>query len=153
MQTIGIISDTHGLLRREVFQIFSDCEHILHAGDIGKDEVIAELNTIAPVTAIRGNVDLQAWARKYPETLSVDLAGRTFYLIHNLSELQINPTDENIDVVVSGHSHKPLIEEHNGVLHLNPGSAGPRRFSLPIAVALLHVDENNLQTEIVEISY
>ncbi len=149
---IGIISDTHGLIRPEVHQHLNGCEHILHAGDIGKDNVIQELNTIAPVTAIRGNVDIQAWARQYPEILKTSLAGKQFYLIHNLKELSINPTMDNIDVIISGHSHQPLIETKDDVLFINPGSAGPRRFTLPVSLGILEIEDNKMNAKIITLA-
>lgn len=142
---IGIISDTHGLLRPEACARLAGVDHILHAGDIGREEVIAGLRRIAPVTAIRGNVDTGPWARRYPDTTRLNLGGKAFYLLHNLHELDLNPAAAGIDVVVSGHSHRPKIETVGGVLTLNPGSAGPRRFTLPIAVALLELDGDDLR--------
>ena len=136
---IGIISDTHGLLRPEVAARFAGVHHIIHAGDIGRPEVISELRKIAPVTAIKGNIDRAAWAAAYPHTARVTLAGRSIYVLHNLAELDLDPAAAGIDVVVSGHSHRPKIETVGGVVYLNPGSAGPRRFSLPIALATLEL--------------
>lgn len=142
---IGIISDTHGLLRPEACARLAGVDHILHAGDIGREEVIAGLRGIAPVTAIRGNVDTGPWARRYPDTARLHLGGKSFYLLHNLQELDLDPAAAGIDVVVSGHSHRPKIETVGGVLTLNPGSAGPRRFTLPIAVALLELEGEDLR--------
>jgi len=148
---IGIISDTHGLLRPEVIEYLSDSDLILHAGDIGSAHVITELQEIAPVTAIRGNIDYGSWTDSFPETQTIEIEGRHFHLIHNLNELDINPVKAGYDVVISGHSHKPKIEETNGVLYLNPGSAGPRRFTLPITLAKLFIDGNDLTNELYEI--
>lgn len=134
---IGIISDTHGLLRREAVERLAGVDHIVHAGDIGRPDVMAELRRIAPVTAVRGNIDRDEWAAGYPQTELVKLGGRFFYVLHNLAELDFDPIAAGIDVVVSGHSHQPRIETVDGVVYLNPGSAGPRRFSLPIALATL----------------
>ena len=134
---IGIISDTHGLLRPEAVERLAGVQHIIHAGDIGRPDVISELRKIAPVTAVRGNIDRDGWAAGYPQTELVKLGGRFFYVLHNLAELDLDPTAAGIDVVVSGHSHQPRIETVDGVVYLNPGSAGPRRFSLPIALATL----------------
>jgi putative phosphoesterase len=134
---IGIISDTHGLLRPEAVERLAGVDHIIHAGDIGRPDVISDLRRIAPVTAVRGNVDSGEWAASYPRTERVTLGGRSFYVLHNLAELDLDPTAAGIDVVVSGHSHQPRIETVDGVVYLNPGSAGPRRFSLPIALATL----------------
>lgn len=134
---IGIISDTHGLLRPEAVERLAGVDHIVHAGDIGRPDVMAELRRIAPVTAVRGNIDRDEWAAGYPQTELVKLGGRFFYVLHNLAELDFDPIAAGIDVVVSGHSHQPRIETVDGVVYLNPGSAGPRRFSLPIALATL----------------
>ena len=136
---IGIISDTHGLVRPEALRSLGGVHHIIHAGDIGHPEVISELSKIAPITAIRGNIDRGGWASGYPHTALVKLSGRSIYVLHNLKELDFDPAVAGIDVVVSGHSHRPKIETVNGVLYLNPGSAGPRRFSLPIALAMLEL--------------
>ena len=142
---IGIISDTHGLLRPEAAERLAGVDHILHAGDIGRAEVIEGLRRIAPVTAIRGNVDQGDWAALYPETARVTLGGRSIYLLHDRKALEIDPVAAGIDVVVSGHSHRPKVETVDGVLYLNPGSAGPRRFSLPIALATLELTGDGLQ--------
>lgn len=136
---IGVISDTHGLLRPEVAAHFRGVEHIIHAGDIGSPQVIAGLAAIAPVTAIRGNVDTDGWATAYPAETPITLAGRNFFILHNRQELGIDPAANGIDIVVSGHSHKPGSEMIGGVLYLNPGSAGPRRFSLPVTVAIVDI--------------
>jgi uncharacterized protein len=133
---IGIISDTHGLLRPEAERALTGVNHIIHAGDIGRPEIVEALRRIAPVTAIRGNVDSGEWAREYPDTKLVRLAGRSIYVLHDLKTLQAD-LGAGIDVIVSGHSHVPKIETVGGVLYLNPGSAGPRRFKLPITLATL----------------
>jgi putative phosphoesterase len=138
---IGIISDTHGLLRPEAVERLAGVDHIIHAGDIGAPEVIEGLLRIAPVTAIRGNVDRGAWAAGYPQTELVKLGGRFIHVIHDVRQLDLDPVAAGIDVVVSGHSHRPKIETVDGVLYLNPGSAGPRRFSLPIALATLELTD------------
>jgi putative phosphoesterase len=132
-----VISDTHGLLRLEAEQRLAGVDHIIHAGDIGRLEIINRLRTIAPVTAIRGNVDKAPWAKLFPDAETVELGGRAIHIVHDLHDLQLDPASRGIDVVVSGHSHKPLIETRSGVLYLNPGSAGPRRFNLPITLATL----------------
>jgi uncharacterized protein len=137
--TIGVISDTHGLLRPEIAQRLAGVEHIIHAGDIGRPEVIDGLRLIAPVTAIKGNVDTGDWAALYPDTQLVRLGGRCIYVLHDLKELSLDPVSSGIDIVVSGHSHRQRIETLKGVLYLNPGSAGPRRFNLPITLATLEV--------------
>jgi putative phosphoesterase len=145
---IGIISDTHGLLRPEARERLAGVDHIIHAGDIGGPEVIAGLRELAPTTAIRGNVDRGQWANDHPHTDWLTLGGRTIYVLHNLNELDLDPAAAGIDVVVSGHSHQPKIETVDGVLYLNPGSAGPRRFNLPIALAILELTGDALQPRI-----
>jgi putative phosphoesterase len=134
---IGIISDTHGLLRPEVEAPLAGVALILHAGDIGSANVIAGLQRIAPVMAIRGNVDTGHWAEIYPETRMITLGGRCIHVLHDIKTLKLDPVSSGVDVIVCGHSHRPRIETIGGVFHLNPGSAGPRRFSLPITVATL----------------
>jgi putative phosphoesterase len=148
---IGIISDTHGLLRPEACERLAGVDHIIHAGDIGRPEVIAGLRELAPTTAIRGNVDKGQWADDHPHTEWLTLGGRTLYVLHNLDELDLDPAAAGIDVVVSGHSHRPKIETIDGVLYLNPGSAGPRRFTLPIALAILELDGDALRPRIHQI--
>jgi hypothetical protein len=149
---IGIISDTHGLLRPEARERLAGVDHIIHAGDIGAPEVIAGLREIAPTTAIRGNIDRGQWADDYPHTEWLTLGGRIFYVLHNLNDLDLDPAAAGIDVVVSGHSHQPKIETIDGVLYLNPGSAGPRRFTLPIAVATLELGGDGLRPRIHHLS-
>jgi putative phosphoesterase len=134
---IGVISDTHGLLRPQVGQRLAGVAHIVHAGDIGSPNVIAGLQRIAPVIAIRGNVDTGHWAEQYPETQTVTLGSCGIHVLHDIQTLQLDPAPSGIDVVVCGHSHRPRIETVRGVLYLNPGSAGPRRFKLPVTVATL----------------
>ena len=148
---IGIISDTHGLLRPEAVERLAGVQHIIHAGDIGRPDVISDLRRIAPVTAVRGNVDRDAWAAGYPRTELVKLGGRFFYVLHNLAELDLDPIAAGIDVVVSGHSHQPKIETVDGVVYLNPGSAGPRRFSLPIALATLDLSGDAIRPCILDL--
>jgi len=140
-----MISDTHGLLRPEAAARLAGVDHIVHAGDIGRPEIVDQLAGIAPVTAIRGNVDTGGWAAAYPETRTVSLGGRRLYLLHDRNDLRIDPVAEGIDAVISGHSHRPLIETVAGVLYLNPGSAGPRRFSLPVTLATLEIAGGRLQ--------
>ena len=141
---IGVISDTHGLLRPEAEQHLAGVAHIVHAGDIGRPDVIARLRQIAPVTAIRGNVDTDNWAEDYPDTETVRLGGRVIHILHDIHDLKLDPSSSGIDVVISGHSHRPRIETVQSVLYLNPGSAGPRRFTLPITLATLELNENGL---------
>lgn len=140
---IGVVSDTHGLLRPEAVARLAGVDRILHAGDIGRPEVIEGLRAVAPVDAIRGNVDTAAWAAVYPETLSIALGGRRIHLVHALEWLRIDPAAA--DVVVSGHSHKPSVETRDGVLFLNPGSIGPRRFRLPVTLAVLELGEGRME--------
>lgn len=142
---IGIISDTHGLLRPEAERRLEGVDHIIHGGDIGDPDIIAILRRIAPVTVIRGNVDTGDWAKQYPETERIQLAGRSIFVVHDLKTLRIDPAARGIDVVVSGHSHIPKIDTVGGVLYLNPGSAGRRRFSLPITLATLDVTADGLR--------
>jgi uncharacterized protein len=139
---IGVISDTHGLLRPEAELKLAGVDHIIHAGDIGRPEVIDRLRRIAPVIAIRGNVDKGPWADNYPYSETVRLAGLSIYILHDIHDLQLDPVPCRIDVMISGHSHRPLIETRSGVLYLNPGSAGPRRFNLPITLAILDLTED-----------
>ena len=136
---VGVISDTHGLLRPEVKDVFRDVGMILHGGDIGSIEVLNELREIAPVLAVRGNNDMGDWARSIPEVQTPCLGDVRIYVLHNVKELDLSPAAA-FDVIISGHSHKPLIDKRDGVLFLNPGSAGPRRFKLPITVALLTIE-------------
>jgi uncharacterized protein len=138
---IGVISDTHGLLRPEALAALRDVEHILHAGDVGDIAILDALRKIAPVTAIRGNVDVAEACAELPATDVVELAGQLFYLVHSLNDLDINPKAAGVAMVVSGHSHKAKIEAKDGVIYFNPGSAGPRRFSLPVTVGFVTVEE------------
>ena len=142
---IGIISDTHGLLRPEAEKHLAGVDHIIHGGDIGLPDVLTALRRIAPVTAIRGNVDTGDWAREYADTELVRLGGRSIYVVHDLKKLHIDPVANAIDIIVSGHSHRAAIEKVKGVLYLNPGSAGPRRFKLPITLATLDIGPSGLR--------
>jgi putative phosphoesterase len=148
---IGVISDTHGLLRPEAEQRLSGVAHIIHAGDIGRPEIIARLRRIAPVIAIRGNVDTADWAAHYPATRTVKLGGRSIHVLHDFNELKLDPSSCGIDVVISGHSHRPRIEEVDGMLYLNPGSAGPRRFRLPVTLAMLEMTRGGVRAVIHEL--
>jgi len=148
---VGVISDTHGLLRPEALTALAGVEHILHAGDVGDPRILDTLREIAPVTAIRGNVDCWGECAELPATDVVELDGRLFYLVHSVKDLDINPVVAEVAVVVSGHSHQPSLEARDGVMFLNPGSAGPRRFNLPVTVALVTVDEDGIQARIVEL--
>ena len=149
---IGIISDTHGLMRPEAERRLAGVNHIIHGGDIGSPEIITALQQIAPVTAIRGNVDRAEWAASYADTTLVRLAGRTFYVLHDLKTLQVSPAALGIDMVVSGHSHVPKLKTVDGVLYLNPGSAGHRRFKLPITIATVDITPDGLQAAIHDLS-
>jgi hypothetical protein len=145
---IGVISDTHGLLRPEALAALAGVEHILHAGDVGQIEILAALRAIAPVTAIRGNIDAHGPCAELPETEMVQLGGRTFYLVHALEDLDISPRAAGVDAVIYGHSHRPSVEQRGDVLYLNPGSAGPRRFQLPVTLALVTLNDTTLEARI-----
>ena len=147
---IGIISDTHGLLRPEALAALPGSDHILHAGDIGAPEIIPALEKIAPVTAIRGNIDVRlSWAARFPSTEVVELSSCHFYILHNLNELDLDPKAANFAAVIYGHSHKPEFYFKDPVLYFNPGSAGPRRFSLPISVGRITIRNGRLIPEII----
>ena len=146
---IGLISDTHGLLREEAVRALSGSELILHAGDVGKPEILDALRAVAPVIAIRGNVDVEEWARELPETGIVETEAATIYMIHDVNQLDLKPEAAGIQIVLSGHSHTPSDTERNGVRFINPGSAGPRRFSLPISLARLDLSVKPWRVEFV----
>ena len=148
---IGVISDTHGLLRREAIAALHKSQHIIHAGDVGAPEILDELARIAPLTPIRGNVDKGAWAGKLPETAVVELGGVSIYILHDLGQLDLKPEAAGFQVVISGHSHVPRQEMREGVLYFNPGSAGPRRFKLPVTVGSLVIERKKVRAEIVTI--
>jgi len=148
---VGIISDTHGLLRLEATRALAGVDLIVHAGDVGKAEVLARLKEIAPVFAVRGNVDTEEWARELPETAAVDAGPACFYVLHNLQELDLVPEASGFRAVISGHTHKAEQSEKNGVLYLNPGSAGPRRFRLPVTLALVEVGAETWKVQIIEL--
>ena len=179
MKRIGLISDTHGLLRPEAVSFLAGCDHIIHAGDIGSTKILGQLAAIAPITAVRGNNDRDAWANEVPETALLAFendehaathvqrmpprrAHRSepakpstvvrIYTIHDIAQLDIDPVESGVHVVVSGHSHKPGVREHDGVLYVNPGSAGPRRFKLPVAVAELSIAGNAMRPRIVTLT-
>jgi putative phosphoesterase len=149
MLAIGVISDTHGLLRPEALAALRGSQQIIHAGDIGEAKILDQLSAIAPVTAIRGNVDKQAWARKLPETQVLEVAGISIYILHDLAQLDLKPEAAGFRVVVSGHSHAPKHEVRNGLLYFNPGSAGARRFRLPVTVGRLVIDGEEVRAEII----
>lgn len=146
---IGVISDTHGLLRPEALQALRGSDHIIHAGDIGDPEILARLRAIAAVTAVRGNIDRGAWARTLPKTEVFEIAGISIYVLHILGELDLKPDAAGFSAVIYGHSHVPKSEARNGVLYFNPGSAGPRRFDLPVTVGRLTVKRGKLFGEII----
>jgi len=148
---VGVISDTHGLLRPEAVAALRGVEHILHAGDIGNADILETLRAVAPITAIRGNVDTHGPCAELPATEAVELGGALFYLVHSVHDLDLNPVVAEVSAVVSGHSHQPGMTTQNGVLYLNPGSAGPRRFKLPVTVALVNVEDGVLTPSIVSL--
>lgn len=150
-RVVGVISDTHGLVRPEAVAELRGSQLIVHAGDIGRPEVLEELRKLAPVIAVRGNSDRGPWAETLPETEVIEAGGLYLYVLHDVNELDLDPAAAEFRAVISGHSHHPRVEERNGVMFLNPGSAGPRRFSLPVTLARLHIREGNLDAEIVEL--
>ena len=145
---IGVISDTHGLLRPEALTALDGSDYIIHAGDIGDPMILNKLAEIGPLTAIRGNVDREAWARKMPATNVLEVGGISIYVLHNLQDLDLNPEVAGFAVVISGHSHVPKQEERNGVLYFNPGSAGPRRFRLPVSVGRLRIEAGKVDAKL-----
>jgi len=148
---VGLISDTHGLLREEALLALRGSELIVHAGDVGKPEILEKLNELAPVVAVRGNVDKGAWALGLPETAVAVGWGANIYVLHDVTSLDLDPRARGFHVVVSGHSHQPGQSERQGVLYINPGSAGPRRFHLPITVARLDLGERPWAVEFVDL--
>ena len=149
--TIGVISDTHGLLRPEAIEAMRGSDQIVHAGDIGDPAIIPELERIAPVTLVRGNIDTAAWCRKLPATNVLEVGGLNLYVLHNVQELDLNPSVAGFAAVIFGHSHQPAIEWRKDVLLFNPGSAGPRRFRLPISVGRLKVKNGKIEPELIEL--
>ena len=147
-ETIGVISDTHGLLRPEAIAALEGCDQIIHAGDIGSADILAQLRRIAPVVAVRGNVDNGRWAKALPHSAVVELDGHTIYVIHILGDLDLKAA-RGVGAVVFGHSHQPSIEERDGILFLNPGSAGPRRFKSPVSVARMSVVDGRLTAQLI----
>jgi putative phosphoesterase len=142
---IGVISDTHGLLRPEAMDALRGSDHILHAGDVGAPGILEQLAAIAPVTAVRGNVDKDAWAKRLPKTEALEVGGISIYILHDLAELDLKPKAAGFSAVISGHSHVPKQEMRDGVLYFNPGSAGPRRFKLPVSVGKLIVQDGGVR--------
>ena len=151
MMRVGLISDTHGLLRPEAIAALRGSDFIVHAGDIGNAAVLDELKALCPLTVVRGNNDNEPWARGIAETEVLKVRDASIYVIHNIAELAVDPAAAGFQVVVSGHSHKPAIDERGGVLYVNPGSAGPRRFKLPIAVAQLQVVNGSVKAKLIEL--
>jgi uncharacterized protein len=145
---IGVISDTHGLLRPEALAALRGSNCIIHAGDVGSPEILDRLSAIAPITAVRGNIDKTAWARKLPGTEVLELAGVSIYIVHDLAKLDLKPKAAGFAVVVSGHTHVPKQETRDGVLYFNPGSAGPRRFKLPVGIGKLIVENGSVRGEL-----
>ena len=150
-KTIGLISDTHGLLRPQALAALAGSDLIIHAGDVGNPEILQALKAIAPVFAVRGNVDTEPWALALPETEVVDTGAAAIYVLHDVHALDLDPAAAGFQMVVSGHSHKPGRTERGGVLFVNPGSAGPRRFDLPVTVALLHPDRAPWEIEFIDL--
>ena len=148
---IGVISDTHGMLRPEAVEALQGSQHIIHAGDVGDPTILDRLAEIAPVTAVRGNVDYGAWAKKLPETNVVEVEGVSIYVLHILDRLDLKPQAAGFTAVIYGHSHVPKQEITNGVLYFNPGSAGPKRFSLPISVGRLTIADGRLKAEVIDL--
>ena len=150
---IGLIADTHGLLRPEALAALAGCEQIVHAGDIGKPEILDALRRLAPLTAVRGNNDRGDWAEALPHSVELELDGVRLFVVHEAADLPAGlAAERGVRVAICGHSHKPLIEERDGVLLVNPGSAGPRRFRLPVTVGVLHVEGDRLRAERVDLT-
>jgi hypothetical protein len=149
--TIGVISDTHGLLRPEAVEALAGVDHILHAGDVGDPRILDRLRAIAPLTAIRGNVDVSGVCGGLPATEAVELGGLLFYLVHSLQDLDIDPVAAGVAVVVTGHSHRADMQVRHGVLYLNPGSAGPRRFELSVTLARVVIADGTMRTRIIKL--
>jgi uncharacterized protein len=148
---IGVISDTHGQLRPQAVDALAGVEQIIHAGDVGVAGILDELRQIAPVVAVRGNVDRGMWAASLPKTEVVQVEDALLYVLHDIAELDLDPAAAGFKVVIFGHSHRPLAEERRGLLYLNPGSAGPRRFHLPVTLAKLTIDRTGVSAEIIQL--
>lgn len=146
---VGVVSDTHGLIRPEVCELFRDADFIIHAGDINEPAALRKLRSIAPVIAVRGNMDDYSWAQKLPEREIVEIGSTIIYIIHDIKRLDIDPSAAGVKVLVSGHSHCPSIHTKNGVLYLNPGSAGPKRFLNPVSLAFLDIKKNSAAARVV----
>jgi putative phosphoesterase len=152
MRLVGVISDTHGLLRPHAVAALRGCDPIIHAGDVGRPDLLVELARVAPVIAVRGNVDGGAWARRLPDSKTVQVEGFKLYVLHNLDDLDVDLQTAGFDAVIFGHSHQPRNARIDNVLHFNPGSAGPRRFKLPVTVGRLTLAGRELHGEIIELS-
>lgn len=152
MIRLGVISDTHGLIRPQALDALRGCQALLHAGDIGSREVLDALQALAPVTCVRGNNDLDDWASRIPESITIEIESVRIHLLHDLKELVLDPAAQRLGVIVAGHSHRPAMQTRGGVLYFNPGSAGPRRFKLPVAVGVLEVGNGAVQGRIVELN-
>jgi putative phosphoesterase len=150
--SVGVISDTHGLVRPEAIEALRGCDLVVHAGDVGKPEVLDRLGELAPLVAIRGNNDRGEWAVELPETQVVEVERIRLYVVHDLADLDLDPAASEFSAIISGHSHRPSARVLGGILYLNPGSAGPRRFSLPVCVARIAVRGANLRPELVELA-
>lgn len=148
---VGVIADTHGLVRLPALEVLEGSDLILHAGDVGKLEVLDALRAVAPVQAVRGNMDRGPWAQTLPLARIIELGGIRIYLLHDLGQLDLDPAATGFDVVISGHSHHPYTNHEDGVIFINPGSAGPRRFNFPVSVARLYIRGDSIQAEIVPI--
>jgi len=151
VRRVGLISDTHGLLREAAVRTLQGSDLIIHAGDVGKPEIITALETLAPVVVVRGNVDAGAWARALPATAVAEAGLALVYVIHDIHQLDLDPAVSGFQVVVSGHSHQPSRAERSGVLYINPGSAGPRRFHLPVTIARLSLDESPWKVDFLDL--
>lgn len=152
IHSVGVISDTHGLLRDEVCQVFTGCGLIIHAGDIGTVSVLRKLEQIAPVVAVRGNVDRGDWAGSLKESEHLEIEGNRVYVIHDLGSFPLTVPADTVDIVIYGHTHRPNLAYREGTLYLNPGSAGPRRFNLPVSVGLLRIEPDGVFPELVELA-
>jgi putative phosphoesterase len=149
--TVGVISDTHGLLRPEALAALAGSDRIVHAGDVGDEAILDALRAIAPLTVVRGNVDVEPWARRLPHGDVLEVAGARIYVVHDLASLDIDASAAGVGVIVSGHSHRPGIVRRGGLMLVNPGSAGPRRFQLPVSIARLRIENGRVEASIVEL--
>lgn len=150
--TLGVISDTHGLLRPEAVRVLESCDAVIHAGDIGSEEILIALRALAPTYAVRGNVDWEPWALNLPVNDFVEIAGHFFYILHVLENMDLDPAAAGINVVISGHSHQPHVFRKGNLLYMNPGSAGPRRFIKPVSMGKIVIDDKGLHPEFIDLS-